>query len=208
MRSVPELLVSTRTATPMVAGVLRPCIVLPAPWIAAPVVTQHVLLHELAHVSRRDNLRQLASEVVHAVYCWHPLVWWLANQSRMQREYAADEAVLGAGVPAAAYARTLLGQARSARVLPQGTLHFSGGTLHDRVAALLRPGTPGVAPLQSGAVALLILGCTILLGTIWPSGDHRRASEIAAEPPAASMAASRSSASMVGPVVRASRIHD
>lgn len=208
MRRVPELLVSTRTVTPMVAGVFRPCIVLPAPWIASPVVTQHVLLHELAHVSRRDNLRQVTTEVVHAIYCWHPLVWWLANQSRMQREYAADEAVVGAGVPAAAYARTLVGQARTARVRVQGALHFSGGTLHDRVAALLRPGKPGVAPRQSGAVALLILGCTLLLGTIWPSGDHRRGSEIAAENPAASMTASRRSAPMVGPVVRASRTHD
>jgi beta-lactamase regulating signal transducer with metallopeptidase domain len=207
MRRVPELLVSAGTDTPMVAGVLRPCIVLPAPWIASPVVTQHVLLHELAHVSRRDNLRQLVTEVAHAIYAWHPLVWWLSHQSRIQREYAADEAVLGAGVNATAYARTLLGQARTASVRLQGALHFSAGTLENRVAALLRPSNPRIAPRHARLAALLVLGCTMLLAAIWPSGDHRRADRIPQDSHAPALGPGRT-APMVGPASRTTRIQD
>lgn len=181
MRTVPELLLSSRTITPMVVGLLRPRIALPGPWTASHEATQHVLLHELAHVQRRDNLRQLITETARALYCWHPLVWWLARQARMQREVAADDAVLRSGVLPAAYARTLVDQTRTAQVRIPAAVHLSAGTLHHRVSRILGGGPSACTPWPGRIAALLILACTIPLGAVWPSGDHRRVREIAAE---------------------------
>jgi beta-lactamase regulating signal transducer with metallopeptidase domain len=44
------------------------------------------LLHELAHIARRDCLTQLRASVVAALYWPHPGAWWLARRLRIERE--------------------------------------------------------------------------------------------------------------------------
>ncbi|MDT5270401.1 MAG: hypothetical protein QOH49_2587 [Acidobacteriota bacterium] len=67
-----------------------------------------VLLHELAHVERRDNLWgnfQTALECI----CWfNPAVWLVGRRLLAERERACDERVLEAGAAAEAYAAGIL----------------------------------------------------------------------------------------------------
>jgi len=53
-----------------------------------------VLLHELAHVRRHDNLLRLLQAGVVALFWFHPLVWWLHRRLVWDSERACDEAVL------------------------------------------------------------------------------------------------------------------
>ena len=64
---------------PMAAGYLRPTVALPAEADAWPDerVTS-VLLHELAHIRRRDCLTQLAASTTCALYWMNPLAWYAA----------------------------------------------------------------------------------------------------------------------------------
>ena len=84
------------TLGPLVAGVLRPRIVLPATFLrqADPETLGFVLAHEAAHVARRDHwllaLVQLAT-----IAAWPVLPLWLAaRQIRTLCELACDERVL------------------------------------------------------------------------------------------------------------------
>jgi beta-lactamase regulating signal transducer with metallopeptidase domain len=174
LRRAPPVLLSTRTASPGVIGLLRPRVVLPQPWDCLQRETEHVLLHELAHVSRADGIRQLAAEAAFALYCWHPAVWWLARQAAFYRECAADEAVVNCGVPATAYARTLVARVRCAQQRPRAALPFAGDALHRRIASLLRPVQPSAPRWPGRLAASVVVVCTVLLATIWPVGDHRR----------------------------------
>jgi beta-lactamase regulating signal transducer with metallopeptidase domain len=47
-----------------------------------PAERRQVILHELAHVKRRDLLWGWTAEVARTVYFFHPLVWWVGSDSR------------------------------------------------------------------------------------------------------------------------------
>ena len=80
---------------PMAWGLLRGQIMLPAEavdWSEEQV--DAVLLHELAHLRRRDPLSLLAAHLVRSIYWFHPAVWAVAWRLRVERERACDDLVL------------------------------------------------------------------------------------------------------------------
>lgn len=116
---VPKLLVGDANAVPMVWGVWRPRLLLPAGfelWSAAKL--RGVLLHELAHLKRRDPLALWAAQWVKALHWFNPLVWLTIRQLRADQERACDDAVLRHGIRASEYAQHLLDLSRHTRIAP------------------------------------------------------------------------------------------
>jgi beta-lactamase regulating signal transducer with metallopeptidase domain len=100
-------------STPLTCGVLKPLIILPrnAPeWDATRL--RAVLLHESAHVRRRDCLAKLVAQGSRALLWWNPLARMMSAWADQEQERACDEAVLSAGVAPEDYARALLDTAR------------------------------------------------------------------------------------------------
>jgi beta-lactamase regulating signal transducer with metallopeptidase domain/peroxiredoxin len=98
---------------PMTFGFLRSYVVLPKQAIGwTDERLRMVLLHELAHVKRRDITWQLVARVACALYWFHPLVWWALRRMRIDRESACDDCVLATGQKASRYATQLLEIAR------------------------------------------------------------------------------------------------
>jgi beta-lactamase regulating signal transducer with metallopeptidase domain len=68
-----------------------------------------LLLHELAHVRRRDHWVRFVELLVVALYWWHPVVWWARRELREAEEQCCDAWVVWAsGGDGHAYARALL----------------------------------------------------------------------------------------------------
>jgi beta-lactamase regulating signal transducer with metallopeptidase domain len=106
-------------AMPMTWGTWRPVILLPSDaeqW--SDVRRRDVLLHELAHVERRDCLTHLVAVVATALYWFHPLVWLAARGLRIERERACDDRVIAAGARPSEYAEHLLEIAHSLTARP------------------------------------------------------------------------------------------
>ncbi|HYW08990.1 MAG TPA: M56 family metallopeptidase [Longimicrobium sp.] len=141
VRGPVRLLRGGDAAMPATWGVIRPTILLPAEADAwAPERRRVVLLHELAHVARRDCLTQSIATVCCAAYWFHPGAWWAAARMRVEREEACDDRVLAAGARASDYAGHLVAVARSFR-LPRAAgpvmAMARGSHLADRVLAVL-----------------------------------------------------------------------
>jgi hypothetical protein len=104
-----ELRITNWPAMPMTWGTLVPRILLPAEAHAWPYERRRlVLLHELAHVARRDSLSRSVASLACALYWFHPGAWFAARRMTMEQEHAADDRVLVAGGSARAYASSLL----------------------------------------------------------------------------------------------------
>lgn len=92
-RNAPLMLVS-ETAGPML--VRRPvgyAFVVPAEFWESLSVAQRrgVMLHELAHLCRRDVWRQLLVRAIAALHWWNPAAWWCVHRFEECTEWACDE---------------------------------------------------------------------------------------------------------------------
>ena len=115
-------------ATPVVAGGLRPVVLVPPDWVDWPEPDRRAcLLHELAHLARYDDWAKLVQEMVRVPLFFHPLVYWLLARLDRERELLCDEAVVALGSDPLTFARLLLDLARRpGRLLPVTTSHRPG----------------------------------------------------------------------------------
>lgn len=142
-----DLVVGEDASTPMTWGFVRPTVFLPGrarDW--SEERRRMVLLHELAHVKRRDCLTQLLAYLGCALFWFHPLAWHAARRLRIERERACDDLVVRTVVPtgalAADYAQHLLDLARTLRVprnVGASVAMALPSQLEDRLLAVLDP---------------------------------------------------------------------
>ena len=137
-----RLVLSDRVSTAAVFGCGAPVIAV-APTLIARLDADEldrVVIHEWAHVQRRDDLANIGQLLVRAVAGWHPAVWWLDRRLSIEQELACDETVVAVTGGAKSYASCLvkLASLRSAEsdvLMASGALSSSG--LTRRVARLL-----------------------------------------------------------------------
>lgn len=86
----------TKGEGPAVSGVLHPRIFLPdgIDRLLSQDELQAVLVHELTHAIRRDNLMRLLYEVSLCMIWFHPLVWLTGSRLALFRELSCDESVI------------------------------------------------------------------------------------------------------------------
>jgi hypothetical protein len=133
-----------------------------------------VLLHELAHVRRRDSLSQSLARVVAAVYWINPLVWFGITALKREAEIASDDAVLGFGVRPSTYANELVRLAsefRGHRLAVSGVSMASPSALAARVDSVLatdvsRQGATKVDLLKFASLGVAV---TALLAVAHPA---------------------------------------
>jgi beta-lactamase regulating signal transducer with metallopeptidase domain len=153
-----ELRLCERDTGPITWGIFRPIILLPRTALSWPRERLHaVLLHELAHIRRRDSLANALSHAACALYWPNPLVWIAAARLRREAEIAADDAVINAGIKPSTYASELLALAQEFRARQTA---FAGmalfmaqpSSLEARVESVLAPTQP-----RSGVTSMDVL---------------------------------------------------
>jgi HEAT repeat protein/beta-lactamase regulating signal transducer with metallopeptidase domain len=138
-----RIVISPRAAMPFTSGLFRPIIVLPASaedWTLER--RRSVLVHELAHVRRRDLVTNAVVQLACAVYWFHPLVRLAARRVRIEAERACDALVVAAGTRASDYASDLLEIARTMRSSATAAVALAVARRSDfegRLLAILAP---------------------------------------------------------------------
>ena len=163
-----RLLLSHRSITPMTWGITWPAVLLPrdaTEW--SDERRRMILLHELAHVKRRDCLVQFVVWMACSLYWMNPFVWMAVRKMHIERERACEDMVLDSGFQGSDYAEHLLDIAKSLRAAPLSALttvamahrsHFE-----TRLLAILDPRLHRAA---RGRIASSVFAMTVVSGTV------------------------------------------
>jgi len=161
-----RLMVSDKIASPLATGFRRAAVILPAilPAQFGEEELDHVLLHELAHVARRDDWSNLLARVLGAAAGLHPVVGWTLRQLARERELACDDWVvsrIGEARPYAASLARLFEVCRGKRrVLLATGMAESASRLGERIETLLANGrqfNPRTSLLRVGVATMALL---------------------------------------------------
>ncbi len=104
------LRISDTAIEPALRGVWRPSITVPAglSQTLSAVEFEAVLLHELAHARRFDNLTAVFVHGLVCLFWFHPLLWLVERRLLVERERACDELVVACGMQPQVYAAGIL----------------------------------------------------------------------------------------------------
>jgi beta-lactamase regulating signal transducer with metallopeptidase domain len=203
-----SLCVSDRVSVPTAVGLFRPAVVLP-PWTLSELSAadlNSVLVHELAHLRRRDDWSNLLQKLVRAVFFFHPAVWWIEKRLSLEREMACDEHVLANTEDPRAYAECLVSLAEKgflhrAVMLAQGAVHRVK-ECSARVGQILASGRPRSVGASRIALVSAASGSVLLMATFAQAPNL-----IAFSSPAASAAIALAPSNTQGPAITPAAWH-
>ena len=157
-----NLWVCDHIPTAFIRGVLRPRIYLPSTMKEADRTC--VVLHEQAHLKRRDPLWKSLGFLLLAVYWFHPLLWLAYSLLGRDIELACDERVLRECGPEIKrpYASALITYSVSRRKTAGIPLAFGEAGVKARVSHVLRYRKPALW-ISIAAVAACIVTAVCLL---------------------------------------------
>jgi beta-lactamase regulating signal transducer with metallopeptidase domain len=124
-----RLLVSTDIPAPISLGFLTPAVLIPQDLLDAlsDSELEHIVLHELSHLKRRDDWTNLTQKVIEAVLPIQPAIYWIGRRMALEREMACDDWVIAATGTARRYASSLVKVAELSRWEDAGILAAGAG---------------------------------------------------------------------------------
>jgi beta-lactamase regulating signal transducer with metallopeptidase domain len=119
-----------------------------------------VLIHEWAHVQRRDDVGNILQIVVRIAAGWHPALWWIDRRLHVEREMACDEMAIAITGSPRSYAECLLKLAslgQFQRGLQIAPAVFTPSDLRARVVKIMAPHSTAMTPMWSRSIAATII---------------------------------------------------
>lgn len=167
---------SNKISVPITLGHLKPFILFPVAYANKMDLAQveAILLHELAHVKRRDYLFNLLKVGIETVLFFNPFIWALSKVLEREREHACDDMVIEHVSTPISYAQALV-ELEELRMSmnPSLTLAASGNKNHllNRIKRITKMET-NYKNVRPQLLAVLLSGLAILtLAWIIPSNE-------------------------------------
>lgn len=115
LKRLPQVVLTDRVSCPAVFGIFRPVLLMPAETFKhmSTQETEHILLHEMAHIKRGDLLVHGLYMTLQIAYWFNPLLWLIRRTLQNLRELCCDATVARLlREDTAGYRQTLLETAR------------------------------------------------------------------------------------------------
>ncbi|MFZ1752026.1 MAG: M56 family metallopeptidase, partial [Saprospiraceae bacterium] len=96
--------------SPALLGILKPIVLFPVGVINQldPKETEAIIAHELAHFVRKDIYVNILQTIVEVMFYYHPAMWWISANIRLERETCCDDLAIGYMGDHLHYAKTLV----------------------------------------------------------------------------------------------------
>ena len=154
-----NIYISDKIKTPAVYGIIKPKIILPIEYQESEL--NYILMHENAHIKRKDNLVRLLAFIIVCLHWFNPFAWLLLKLLYSDIELACDESVLSNcdETERKKYAYTLLSTAEKTNVFAAS---FGGSKIRIRIENILSYKKISVFSIVAFS-SLIIAICYVLL---------------------------------------------
>jgi bla regulator protein BlaR1 len=150
---------------PMVIGHLKPLILIPAGLMTAmpPAEIEAILIHELAHIHRRDYIMNLLVSIMEIAFFFNPAVLWIASLIRAERENCCDDIVVARTGSKVNYIKALVACQEYQLTTPAYAMALGGSKKHlmGRVQRMLSNNNQSLNVMERSVLAIG-LGLAIL----------------------------------------------
>lgn len=150
---------SDEVRSALVCGVINSRIVIPSSYTQTDI--KYVLLHENAHIRRKDNLWRFVALCTACVHWFNPATWLFLKSFFTQMELACDEAVVKScsAEERREYATALLNSANNRNLLSSA---FGGANLKIRLVQILSYKKLSILAMTASVLLAVFLGYVLL----------------------------------------------
>jgi len=151
---------SSLTKVPLVIGHLKPLILIPVGLLTAlpPKQIEAILIHELAHIYRRDYLVNILQSFMEIMFFFNPAVLWLSALIRAERENCCDDIAIKETSSKINYISALVSCQEYQLAAPDFAMAFSKkGELKNRVQRLVYNSNQSLNKLEKSILAVCII---------------------------------------------------
>ncbi|MFO7656793.1 MAG: M56 family metallopeptidase [Bacteroidales bacterium] len=105
-----KILQSTMIKVPLVIGFFRPVILIPVTAFTglSAKELEMIIMHELAHIIRRDYIVNILLSLVEIIFFFHPAAWWMSKTIRTERENCCDDIAIEESGDSISFAKALV----------------------------------------------------------------------------------------------------
>ncbi|HHW31375.1 MAG TPA: DUF4825 domain-containing protein [Clostridiaceae bacterium] len=190
-----EICVADMLDTPVVTGLTRMRIILPASFVQKCDIRdlKHVITHELVHIKRLDYVTKLLAVLALSIHWFNPLIWLSFLLSQKDMEMSCDARVLSVNKNdiRSEYAKSLLNiAAKQNALLYGGMLAFGESNIKSRIKGIMKFKKNKAWIGFAAAFLLIAFGCILLTNGI--SDDTGKNKPIATEKTLSSLLEHRS----------------
>jgi beta-lactamase regulating signal transducer with metallopeptidase domain len=153
-------------SSPLTYGIKHPVILLPknTDWSNVEQI-QYILMHELVHIRRFDQVKKLILTAVLCIHWFNPLVWVMYMLANRDIEHFCDETVVRSfgETTKRAYAMSLITMEERKNKLNPLSNHFSKNAIEQRIVTIMKmKKTTTAATILAFA---LVVGATAVFAT-------------------------------------------
>ncbi len=161
-----QIRASDRINSPLTYGIKHPVILLPknTDWNNVEQI-QYILMHELVHIRRFDQVTKLLLTAAVCIHWFNPLVWVMYMLANRDIEHSCDETVVRSfgETTKRSYAMSLITMEERKNWLNPLNNHFSKNAIEERIVAIMK--VKKASTITTVLALVLIMGTTTVFAT-------------------------------------------
>lgn len=158
---------------PMVVGILKPIIFIPAGMLTNLPANQieAILLHELAHIKRRDYLVNLIQSFGENIFFFNPAVIWMSALIREEREHCCDDIAISVMKNDTSFVQALISFQEYSLLENSYAMAFPGkrNFLLDRIKRIIYKNNKSLNAMEKLFVTSSLIAATLLTAAFSPN---------------------------------------
>jgi len=168
------LLESGLAKVPMMIGHLKPVVLVPIGLLTALSAeeVEAILIHELAHIKRRDYLVNMLQSLMEIFFFFNPAVLWVSTLIKTERENCCDDIVVAQTDSKVSYIKALVSCQEYQSAIPVYAMGLGGDKGHflQRVKRMLSNSNQTLNKVEKMVLTICLISAVLLTAAFSKSG--------------------------------------